>query len=31
MPKWIGTGLAIVGGIVVVMFVWNTWGPGSAA
>ena len=30
MTKWVVPTLAIVGGFVVVMFVWNNWGPGSA-
>jgi hypothetical protein len=30
VSKVITTGLVLVGGFVVVMFVWNNWGPGAA-
>jgi hypothetical protein len=29
VSKLAGIGLMIVGGIVVVTWVWNTWGPGA--
>ena len=29
--KLLGGGLMIVGGIVVVLWVWNSWGPGASS